>query len=84
LLGAASYAVLIHRPAASFPASFTPSSRIDALRFPSVVVTRSRKDFHLQVSAHAGHTTKKENARPSVPGVFRKRSTAFSGANRYS
>src|SRR5207247_4859211 len=46
----------VRRPAASFHASFTPSSRFDALRFPSLAVTSSREDFHLQVNAHAGRT----------------------------
>jgi hypothetical protein len=56
LLGSASYPVPVRRPAASFPASFTPSSRSDALRFASLAVISSRKDFHLQVNAHAGRT----------------------------
>jgi hypothetical protein len=50
------YPVPVRRPAASFHASFTPSSRLDALRFPSLAVTSSREDFHLQVNAHAGRT----------------------------
>jgi hypothetical protein len=58
LLGSASYPVPVRRPAASLPASFTPASRSDALRFASFAVTSSRQDFHLQVDAHAGRTTK--------------------------
>jgi hypothetical protein len=50
--------VLVHRPAISLPASFTPSSGPDALRFASLAVTSSRVDFHLQDRAHAGRTKK--------------------------
>src|ERR1700694_470968 len=46
----------VRRPAASLHASFTPTSRSDALRFTSLAVTSSREDFHLLVNAHAGHT----------------------------
>ena len=60
LPGTASYAVLVHRPAVSLPASCTPPSRLDALRFASVVVTYSWRDFHPLVSAHAGRTQKKQ------------------------
>src|SRR5258707_814271 len=59
LLGSASYPVPVRRPAASLPASFTPSSRSDALRFASLAVTSLRKDFHPQVDAHAGRTKQK-------------------------
>ena len=59
LLGAASYPLPVRRPAASLHASFTPSSRSDALRFASLAVTSLREDFHLQVDAHAGRTKKK-------------------------
>jgi len=52
------YPVPVRRPAASLPASFTPVSRSDALRFASLAVTSSREDFHLQVGAHAGRTKK--------------------------
>ncbi len=58
LLGSASYPVPVRRPAASLPASFTPASRNDALRFASLAMTSSREDFHLQVDAHAGRTSK--------------------------
>jgi hypothetical protein len=54
LLGSAFYPVPVRRPVASLPASFTPASRSDALRFTSLAVTSSREDFHLQVNAHAG------------------------------
>ena len=56
LLGSAFYPVPVRRPAASLPASFTPASRSDALRFASLAMTSSREDFHLQVDAHAGRT----------------------------
>ena len=58
LLSSASYPVPVRRPAASLPASFTPASRSNALRFASLAVTSSREDFHLQVDAHAGRTCK--------------------------
>jgi hypothetical protein len=57
LLGPASYPVSVRRPAALLPASFTLSSRSNALRFTSLAVTSSREDFHLQVDAHAGRTS---------------------------
>jgi len=66
LLGSAFYPVPVRRPAASFPASFTPASRSDALRFTSFAVTSSREDFHLQVNAHAGRTQKS----PGRTGAF--------------
>jgi hypothetical protein len=47
------------RPAASLPASFTPTLLNNALRFASLV-TSSREDFHLQVDAHAGRTKRKD------------------------
>jgi len=56
LLGAASYPMSVRQPAASLPASFTPPSRIDALRLASFAVTSSPEDSHLQVNAHAGRT----------------------------
>jgi hypothetical protein len=62
LLGSAFYPVPVRRPAASLPASFTPASRSDALRFTSLAVTSSREDFHLQVNAHAGRTRKRKAA----------------------
>src|SRR3981081_3600889 len=66
LLGSAFYPVPVRRPAASLPASFTPASRSDALRFASLAVTSSREDFHLQVDAHAGRTSERpgNNAGP--------------------
>jgi hypothetical protein len=59
LLVVASHPLLVHRPAVALPASFTPSSRSDALRFASLAVTSSREDFHLQDRAHAGRTKQK-------------------------
>jgi len=59
LLGSALYPVPVRRPAALLPASFTPASRSSALQFASLAVTSLRKDFHLQVDAHAGRTNKK-------------------------
>jgi hypothetical protein len=68
LLSLASYPVPVRRPAASFPASFTPSSRSDALRFASLAVTSSREDFHLQVDAHAGRTDVDARDKPGHDG----------------
>ncbi len=68
LLGTASYPVSVRRPAASLPASFTPSSRSDALRFASLAVTSLREDFHLQVDAHAGRTSARTREHPSSGG----------------
>ena len=56
LLGCACYPVSVRWPAVSFPASFTPASRSDALRFSSVAVVNSWADFHRRVDVHAGHT----------------------------
>lgn len=69
LLGSASYPVPVRRPAASLPASFTPSSRSDPLRFAPLAVTSSREDFHLQVDAHAGRT--KNKATPDTAPLSR-------------
>ncbi len=52
----ASYPVLVHRPTVSLHASFTPSSRPDALRFAMIAATCSQKDFHLLRIAHVGRT----------------------------
>jgi hypothetical protein len=46
-------------PRVSLAASFGVSLTIHALRFARVAATNSPEDFHLQVSVHAGHTTKK-------------------------
>ena len=54
----ASYPVPVRRLTGSFHASFSVRLTTNALRFPSVPATRFREDFHLQVIAHAGPTTK--------------------------
>ena len=59
----ASYPVPVRRLTGSFHASFSVRLTTNALRFPSVPATRFREDFHLQVIAHAGPTTKKPEAR---------------------
>src|SRR6202011_5948739 len=69
LLGSALYPVPVRRPAASLPASFTPASRSNALRFASLAVTSSREDFHLQVNAHAGRTKWTRGSSPRVTTV---------------
>src|ERR1700680_3361391 len=62
LVGNAFYPVLVHRPAASFHASFPHSVALMQLRFASLVVINSRWDFHPQECAHAGRTKKKTPA----------------------
>ena len=54
----ASYPVPVRRLTGSFHASFSVRLTTNALRFPSVPATRFREDFHLQVIAHAGPTTR--------------------------
>jgi hypothetical protein len=76
----ASYPVLVHRLAGSFHASFTPSSRIDALRFPSLTVTCSGEDFHLPICAHAGRTNDTgPPTREALFGLLRSRGPLFGG-----
>ena len=58
----------------SLPASFSDPLEVIALRFARVVAISSPKDFHLQVNAHAGHTTAKKTRR-IIGGV------CFSNAN---
>ena len=53
----ASDPVLVHQPTASFHPSSRRSVTLPPLGFPSLVVTYSGEDFHLLISAHAGHTT---------------------------
>ena len=73
----ASYPVPVRRLTGSFHASFSVRLTTNALRFPSVPATRFREDFHLQVIAHAGPTTKKpevlylQDSRLSEPGGSR-------------
>ena len=73
----ASYPVPVRRLTGSFHASFSVRLTTNALRFPSVPATRFREDFHLQVIAHAGPTTKKREGpafRPDPPGSTRAES----------
>ena len=58
----ASYPIPVRRLTGSFHASFSARLTTNALRFPSVPATKFREDFHLQVIAHAGPTTKKPEA----------------------
>ena len=46
-----------------------PPSRPDALRITSVPATRSREDFHLLTTAHAGRTTRKPRPSPRRSGL---------------
>ena len=63
----ASYPVPVRRLTGSFHASFSVRLTTNALRFPSVPATRFREDFHLQVIAHAGPTTKRGGPGPCGP-----------------
>ena len=63
----ASYPIPVRRLTGSFHASFSARLTTNALRFPSVPATRFREDFHLQVIAHAGPTTK--NRKPAYLGA---------------
>ena len=57
LIGTASYPVLVHRSAASIPASSPHSVALMQLRFSSLAVVNLWEDFHLQACAHAGRTS---------------------------
>jgi hypothetical protein len=65
-IGVASYPLLVHRPAASFHASFSKHLTMLALRFPWIGATSSPGDSHPQALDHAGHT-KKRRAPGSAP-----------------
>ena len=67
----ASYAVLVHRPAATIHAPFPHSVTLMQLRFTPFAVTRSRWEFHPQEGAHAGRTKKRGGHRPT-PKKFRQ------------
>ena len=69
----ASYPVPVRRLTGSFHASFSVRLTTNALRFPSVPATRFREDFHLQVIAHAGPTTKKSPPGQDLEGQERSR-----------
>ena len=56
LIGTAFYPVLVHRLAGSLHASFPRSVALPQLRFASLTVVSSRRDFHPQECAHAGRT----------------------------
>jgi len=56
LVSNAFYPVLVHRPAASLHASCPHSVALMQLRFASLVVINSRRDFHPQECVHAGRT----------------------------
>ena len=58
LLGNAFYPVLVHRLAVSLCASSPRSVALPQLRFTSLAVVSSRRDFHPQECAHAGRTKK--------------------------
>ena len=92
LAGAASYPVLVHRPTASLPASFSaglpagPVSRLVALRFMWVAATNFPKDFHLlstsMLGTHrslppCGGKAFKKRRRRFFPGKKPKTESAF-------
>jgi hypothetical protein len=52
----ASYLIFVHRLTDSLYASSPRSVTLTQLRFTSLAVVSSRKDFHLQDHAHAGRT----------------------------
>ena len=81
LLGAASYPVLVHRPAVSLHASFPRSVALTQLRFASLAVASSREDLHLQDRAHAGRTRKRTSggALPRRPDLCRLEPCAQGG-----
>jgi hypothetical protein len=55
-IGTAFYPILVHRPAISLHASSPHSVALMQLRFASLAVTSSRRDFHPLECAHAGRT----------------------------
>ena len=59
--------VLVHRPAASLPASFPRSVALAQLRFALLAVASLREDFHLRGSAHAGRTKRRGPAKREAP-----------------
>jgi hypothetical protein len=59
LPGSAFYPIPVRRPGASLPASFTPASRNDALRFASLAVNAST----LPISAHGA---RRRRLRPGI------------------
>jgi hypothetical protein len=63
----ASYPILVHQPTVAFHASFRRSVALPPLRFPSLAVTCSGEDFHLQDDAHAGRTRRGPPPRGSGP-----------------
>jgi hypothetical protein len=66
----ASYPVPVRRLAVSFHASHRRSPAVPPLRFPSVPLARSGKNFHLQVSPHARRTIRGGAAYAAAP-LFR-------------
>jgi hypothetical protein len=67
----ASYPIPVHQPTVAFHASFRRSVALPPLRFPSLAVTCSGEDFHLQDDAHAGRT--RNGRAPRRAPVFRRR-----------
>jgi hypothetical protein len=65
LVDHASYPILVHRLTVSLFVSSPRSVTLTQLRFTSLTVVSSRKDFHLQDRAHAGRT--KEGGPKAAP-----------------
>jgi hypothetical protein len=82
LVGCAFYPALVHRPAASSPHPVT----LMQLRFASLAVTSSQRDFHPQECAHAGRTQRKRPQRELQPylGSFWFREITRSDRSPYS
>jgi hypothetical protein len=70
LFNSASYPISVRRLAVSVHASFRRSLTVPPLRFPSVPVARSRKNFHLQVNHHARHTKKRRPVQNTDRRIF--------------
>src|SRR5664279_4250877 len=66
-LGAASYPVLVHRPAVSLPASSPRLVVLSQLQFASFGMVSFRGDFHPQDDVHAGRTRSAAGVPPSRP-----------------
>jgi len=64
-LGAASYPVLVHRPAVSLPASSPRLVALSQLQFASFGMVSFRGDFHPQDDVHAGRTRSAAGTPPS-------------------
>ncbi len=83
LLGSASYPILVHRLAVSLHASSPRSVALPQLRFTSLAVVSSRRDFHPQECAHAGRTIKRGPKPPGDASAVRLASVLTGRASRW-